>query len=203
MRIFMTEQDKHYDYSNNTYHFVNECGFLKLCQLGSFDLAFIVYKFDVEKSIISFNIDKDEYPKVYELINSMLEEIERLKYLRETNIIRPEYKKLYEKGYFSWKSDAPVNEYCRSNEDFIYNYFNIHKGDDSYKFEFVCSNDDTSFTVEINTDRSRYAELRFPVWDFFNKLKEVCEKIDSNDEIRNILKSYHNQKVKKKTNKPF
>ena len=199
MQIFMTEHNKKCDYSNNTYYFVNESGYLKFYQAGSFDLAFTVHKFDVDESVISFNINNNKYSKIYEYINSMLDEIEKLKYLRETNIIRPEYKELYEKGYFSWKSDAPANEYCKFNEDFIYNYFNIHKVNDSYIFEFVCNIDTPYFTVEVNTDRSRYAELRFPIWDLFNKIKEICKKVESDEEIREILKFYHNQKVKKKT----
>ena len=203
MQIFMTGSDNHYNYSNNQYYFVNECGYLKFYQLGSFDLAFTVHKFDDEKSVISFNIDKNEYSKVYELITDMLDAIEKLKYLRETNIISPEYKELYEKGYFSWKSDAPVNENCNYKEDFIYNYFSIHKGNNSYMFEFICNTDKPYFTVEVNTDRSRYAGLRFPVWAFFNNLEGACEKVESNDEIREILKFYHNQKVKKITNKSF
>lgn len=198
MEIFMTESDNHYDYSNNKYYFVSECGYFEFYQLGSFDLVFTVHKFDTEKSVIFFNIDKNEYPKVYELITDMLDEIEKLKYLRETNIIRPEYKELYEKGYFSWKSDAPANENCNYKEEFIYNYFSINKGNDSYMFEFICNVNAPYFTVEVNTDRSRYAELRFIVWDFFNGLKEVCKKVESNDEIREILKFYHNQKAKRK-----
>lgn len=203
MQIFMAESDKHYDYNNNIYYFVNKCGFLAFYQLGSFDLAFSVHKFDVEKRVISFSINKNEYPKVYELIKSMLNDIEKSKYLRETNIITPEYKMLYDKGYFSWKSDAPANECCNYKEEFEYNYFNIHNGNDSYIFEFVCNNDSPHFTVEVNTDRSRYEKLCFPVWDFFNKLEGVCEKIESNDETREILKFYHKQKVKKKSKKSF
>ena len=203
MKIFMIDLDKNYDYSNKKYYFLNECGYLEFYQLGSFDLAFTVHKFDGKKNVISFNIDKNEYPKVYELINSMLNEIEELKYLRETNIIRPEYKELYKKGYFSWKSDAPANEYCTYKEEYAYNYLSIHQGEDSYMLEFICNIDKPYFTVEVNTDRSRYAELRFPVWNFFHKLNAACEKVGSNDEIREMFNTYNNQKVKKKTNKSF
>ena len=203
MQIFMTESSENYDYSNITYYFVNEYGYLNFHQMGSFDLAFTVHKFDREQNIIPFIIDKDKYPKVYELITSMLNEIEELKYLRGTNRIIPEYEMLYEKGYFSWKSDAPANECCHNGEEFVYHYFNIHKDNDSYIFEFICNIDALYFTVEVNTDRSRYANLRFPVWKFFNKLEGACEKIGSNGETREILKFYHDQKVKKKTNKSF
>lgn len=203
MQLFMMESKENYDYSNITYYFVDESGYLKFHQMGSFDLAFTVHKFDKEENLILFKIDKSNYPKVYELVTSMLNAIEELKYLRGTNIILPEYKMLYEKGYFSWKSDAPADEYCNHNEDFKYHYFNIHKYNDSYIFEFICSIDTPYFTVEVNTDRSRYAELRFPVWDFFNKLKSVCDKVESDDEKREILKNYRDQKVKKKTNNLF
>ena len=201
MQIFMTKSDANYDYSNNKYYFINEFGFLEFYQVGSFDLAFTVHKFDVEQNAISFTIDMDKYPKVYELINSMLDEIEKLKYLRETNIITPEYKMLYDKGYFSWKSDAPANECYNDSEEFVYHCFNIHKTNDLFIFEFICNIEVPYFTVEVNTDRSRYKELRFPVWNFFNNLEGACEKIDSNDEAREILKFYHNQKVKKKSKK--
>ena len=195
----MTESKDNYDYSNNTYYFVDELGYLKLYQKGSLDLAFTVHKFNKEDNIIPFKIDKDKYPKVYELITSMFNEIEKLKYLRGTNRLLPEYEMLYEKGYFSWKSDAPADECWNHNEHFKYHYFNIHKDNNSYIFEFICSLDTPFFTVEVNTDRSRYEELRFPVWDFFNKLKNDCDKVESDDEKREILKFYHDQKVKQKT----
>ena len=197
MQIFKLEDTEHYDYSNITYFFINEYGYLKFYQMGSFDLAFTVHKFDAEHNAVSFNIEKDSYPKVYDLITNMLNEIEKLKYLRGTNRIIEEYYSLYEKGYFSWKSDAPANE-CSSNEEFIYNYFNIHKDNNSYVFEFVCNENQPFFTVEVNTDRSRYDILRFPVWNLFNKLDNVCEKIDNLDKVRDNIKSYHIQRVNKK-----
>ena len=199
MQIFMTSSDEHYDYSNCTYYFVNEYGYLKFHQMGSFDLAFTVHKFDSEQNKVSFTIGKDKYPQVYGRITSMLAGIEELKYLSGTNRLIPEYEMLYENGYFSWKSDAPANEttYMWHNEDFKYHYFNIHQNADSYIFEFICSTETPYFTVEVNTDRSRYAELRFPIWEFFNKLDEVCENVDE-DKAREILKQYHNQRVNKK-----
>lgn len=203
MQIFMTKSDANNDYSDNKYYFVNECGYLEFYQLGSFDLVFTVHKFDVEQNVVSFTIDMNKYPKVYELINSMFDEVEKLKHLRATNIITPEYKMLYDKGYFSWKSDAPTNECCYDKEGFVYHYFNIHKINDLFIFEFICNSDDPYFTVEVNTDRSRYEKLRFPVWNLFNKLEGACEKIKSNDEVRKILKFYHNQKVKMKSKKLF
>ena len=116
MRIFMTESAEHFDYSTNKYYFVNESGYFEFYQSASLDLAFTVHKFWADENVICFNIDKNEYPKVYKLISSMLDEIEKLKYLRETNIIKPEYNQLYEKGYFNWKSDAPANENCYHKE---------------------------------------------------------------------------------------
>ena len=198
MQIFMTSSGEDQDYSNYTYYFVNEFGYFVFYQKGSLDLGLTVRKFDSEQNKVSFTIDKDKYPQVYDLITSMFAGIEKLKYLRGTNRLIPEYEMLYEKGYFSWKSDAPAYEYFGHNEDFKYHYFNIHKDDDSYIFEFICSTETTRFTVEVNTDRSRYAELCFPVWEFFNKLKNVCENVDE-DKRREIIKSYHNQRVNKKT----
>ena len=196
MKIFKTEDVNSYNYITDEYYFVDELGYLNFHQMGSFDLAFTVHKFDIQPNTLSFSIDKDKYPKIHELISSMLDEIENLKYLRGTNRITEEYMMLYEKGYFSWQSDAPANENS-VKEDFVYNYFNIHKNNNSYIFEFVSNVDSPFFTVEVNTDRSRYMELRFPVWDFFHKLRETCE-LKSEDEKRKILKHYHNQSTRQK-----
>lgn len=197
MQIFMTSSRDYYDCCNDTYYFVDECGYLEFYQKGSWDLALTVHKFDNDQNIIPFKIDKDKYPKICELISSMFDGIEELKYLRGTNRIIPEYEMLYKKGYFSWQSDAPANDWSNHDEQFKYNYFNIHNDNGSYIFEFISSVDTPFFTVEVNTDRSRYEELRFPVWDFFNKLDKVCDKVDD-DEKRKILKSYHDQRVRTK-----
>ena len=198
MQIFMTGSDNYYNYSNNQYYFVNECGYLEFYQLGSFDLAFTVHKFDAEKSVISFNIDKNEYSKVYELITDMLDTIEKLKYLRETNIISPEYKELYEKGYFSWKSDAPANEDHLGTQEKIYNYLDIIQHEDAYELKFISNFKGHYYAcvVEVNTDRSRYNSLRFPVWDFFNSLEKVVKEI-SIEELDNVYKERYKELIKK------
>ena len=189
MEIFKTVSDEHYSYCNATYYFVGDNGYLRFYQMGSYDLAFTAHKFNNDDSIVSFEIDKEKYPEINKLIDNMFVGIDGYKFLRGTDRIIEEYQTLFKNGYFSWQSDAPANE-C-SNGPFIYHYFNIYKNDGIYTFEFVCANDSPFFTVEVNTDRSRYAELRFPVWDFFNKLKiaEIYE-VKSYEELSKIIKGY-------------
>ena len=180
MKIFRIVRDN-FDCNSNKYYFVNNNSIMMLYQSLNCDLVFNIKSYNNEKES-SFLIKKEEYPKVYLLIKEMLDNIEKEKYLRNMDIISPEYRELYERGYFSWKSDAPANELNEKSE-FIYNYFNILIFEDYVEFRFINNINMQRYTVEVNTDRSRYGKFRFEVFDFFKNLECVCEQTDSKDVI--------------------
>ena len=107
-----------------------------------------------------------------------------------------EYKQLFKEGYFSWKSDEPVNEESWNKlEKFVYNYFNIIPINTAYKLEFINNLDNNRFNIEINTDRSRYATIRFDLWDFYKNLEIVCpqeEQITLNKFVKCLALKYKN-----------
>ena len=187
MKIFRVVRDN-FDCDNNSYYFVNNDSVMKIYQGLNCDLMFTINLFNnIEKP--SFLVKQDEYPLVCELITKMLNDIEKLKYLRNSNIISPEYKELYEKGYFSWKSDAPSNEEDWKNKNgFIYNYFNILKTEEGYQLEFINNIKKCNFSVEVNTDRSRYGMIRFEVFKFFKNLENVINQVSSYEDIRQLIK---------------
>ena len=191
MKIFkITDNKTTYSYEKNQYYFVGDDFWVKFFQGGNLDLVLYVNTFNKVKDKVSFSVKKEEYPEIYKLIFEMLQGIEKNKYLNYCDgkkIIAPEYKELFEKGYFSWQSDAPANEEdWGSSKSFLYNYFNIISMDNEYRLEFINNVKKEYFSIEVNTDRSRYGTLRLDVWDFFNKLKDTCKEI-SYDESRIIL----------------
>lgn len=187
MEIFRTVCDN-FDCDDNIYYFVNNDSIMKFYQSLNCDLVFNIMSSNIEKEN-SFLIKKDEHPKVYLLIEKMLNNIEKEKYLRNMDRISPEYRELYENGYFSWKSDAPANELDLKGK-FIYNYLNILISKDCFEFKFINNINTQVYSVEVNTDRSRYGKLRFEVFDFFKNLECVCNQINSKDvmvQLRKIL----------------
>lgn len=188
MKIFNHVSYNH-DCSDDHIFFVTEEAYLKFYQSGNYDLVFSVNTFPDLKSSAKFKIKKEEYPFVHDLIKNMLNKIENHKILRGSNFIDPDYQLLYKDGYFSWQSDAPANEL--SKEGFVYNYLNILLDEDgSYILEFINNTNETNFCVEVNTDRSRYGSIRFDVWDFFNGLGEVVEKIDTHEKAIEIIRTH-------------
>lgn len=166
------------------YFFIGYDFWVQFFQEDSQDLVFTVDSFTKVKEKASFIVKKEENPEIYDLISKMLQNIENNKYYDfgdEKKIIKEEYSSLFEKGYFSWQSDESENW----NEPFIYNSLNIIPGDNEYIFEFINNINRPAFSVEINTNRSRYVDFRFNVWDLFNDLKDVCKEI-SEDEFKEV-----------------
>lgn len=175
-----------YDCSANHFYFINDDAIVCFYQALNCDLVFSVYSFN-NLNKIEFIISKTKFKKVYELIHNMLNEM----HSREDIL---EYNKLFEKGYFSWKSDAPANEEAwTSNEEFVYNYLNIITTESAYKLEFINNTSNPRFSVEINTDRSRYGRMRFNIWDLYKKLENVCykdSKTTLNDNFKQLALKY-------------
>ena len=156
-----------YDCSANHFYFINDCAIVCFYQALNCDLVFSVYSFH-NLNKVEFIISKTKFKKVYELIHNMLKEI----HYRKNSL---EYNELFKKGYFSWQSDAPANEEAWArNDEFVYNYFNIIAIESAYKLEFINNTSNPRFSVEINTDRSRYGRMRFNIWDLYKNLESVC-----------------------------
>lgn len=155
-----------HDCCENHFYFINDDAIICFYQALNYDLIFSVLSFN--NNNITFIITETEFREIYYLIDSMLNKIHSRK-----DILG--YKELFEKGYFSWQSDAPANEedWAASNK-FIYNYFNIIPIDYAYKLEFINNTNNPRFCIEINTDRSRYDRMRFDMWDLYKKLEKVC-----------------------------
>ena len=211
MEIYKTKK-YNYDCSLYTYHFINDdLSTMSFHQTLNRDLVF-----DVEGGIqesdsneYSFVIKKSEFKEVYDLIENMLQSmkkrndewVKRIQAIGSSLEVMPEYRELFEKGYFSWKSDAPANEDNLGTQSKIYNYLDIIQHENEYELKFI-SNYKGSFyacVVEVNTSRSRYDSLRFPVWDFFKNLEKVCEEI-SMKELNRILDEKDKELTKKLEN---
>jgi len=167
MQKIINVKEYNYDCSNNHFYFIDDNAIICFYQGLNCDLVFSIHTFDSVDKVI-FTISESEFKEIYDLIDNMLNEIQSRKDILE-------YTELFEKGYFSWKSDAPANEEeWNSNNQFIYNYFNIIPTHSAYKLEFINNTNNPRFCVEINTDRSRYGRIRFDIWDLYKKLESVC-----------------------------
>lgn len=168
-----------YDCSSNHFYFINGDAIVCFYQGLNCDLVFSVYSFSTLNKV-EFTISKTEYEKVYDLIDNMLKKMHSKKDTLE-------YKELFQKGYFSWKSDAPANEEAWAiNEEFVYNYLNIIATNSAYELEFINNTKSPRFCVEINTDRSRYGIMRFDIWDLYKDLENVCYKEDKTTLMDNV-----------------
>ncbi len=210
MRIYKTNKSN-FDCSPYTYHFINDdLSTMHFHQTLNCDLVFDVEEGpkDTDSNEYSFIIKKSEFKEVYDLIENMLKSIKerndewvkRVQTIGSKLKAMPEYKELFEKGYFSWKSDAPITEDHLGThfETHKYNYLDVIQHEDAYELKFISNYKGTYYAcvVELNTSRSRYGVLRFPVWEFFNKLEKVCEEI-SMEELRSIYKEIYKELIKK------
>ncbi|MBE6149254.1 MAG: hypothetical protein E7170_00845 [Firmicutes bacterium] len=186
MEKIINVMEYNYDCSTNHFYFINDDGIVCFYQALNCDLVFSIYSFK-NISEVDFVISKTEFRKVYDLINDMLNEM----HFRKDTL---EYMELFEKGYFSWKSDAPANEEAwASNNDFVYNYLNIIEIESAYKLKFINNTNNPRFCVEINTDRSRYGRMRFNIWDLYKNLENVCHKENKavlEDDIKQLALKY-------------
>lgn len=177
-----------YDCCENHFYLINDNAVVCFFQGLNRDLIFSILSFK-KINKVSFIVKKEEFKELYDLIDGMINEIHSRK-----DIIG--YEELFEKGFFSWQSDAPANEESwNTNDIFVYNYFNILPIESAYKLEFINSTNKNRFTVEINTDRSRYDRIRFDVWDLYKELENVCDIGDEtilNSNIKQLALKYKN-----------
>ena len=186
MQKIINVEKYNYDCCTNHFYFINDEAIICFYQALNCDLIFSIFTFnDLEN--VSFIVSKNEFKQIYELIEGMLNQIHSRK-----DVIG--YNELFEEGFFCWKSDAPSNEEAWASSDrFIYNYFNIIPIESGYKLEFINNTKTPRFSVEINTDRSRYDRMRFDVWDLYKNLENVCPKVDENDlneMVKNLVLCY-------------
>ena len=186
MQKLINVKKDNYDCCDNSFYFINNEAIVHFYQSPNYDLIFSILVLN-NSNKVTFVVSQEGFKKLYDLIDSMLNEIHSRK-----DILG--YQELFEKGFFSWQSDAPANEEAwNTNDKFVYNYFNIIPLESAYKLEFANSTNNPRFTVEINTDRSRYDRIRFDVWDFYKGLENVCnivEEITFNDTIKQHVLKY-------------
>lgn len=155
-----------FDISNHSIKFIGEDFVTEFYQSGNQDLNLVT--FSCNKKII-IEIKKSERYNLYMLFDIFYKSLDNYK-------SKYGYAELFEKGYFSWKSDAPSNEYLNSsNNKLIYNYLNIYNKEDSYLMELINNTNKNDFVIEFNTNRSRYGILVCPVWDLFSNLKTCTD----------------------------
>jgi len=183
MEKIFNVKEYNYDCSTDHFYFINDAAVVCFYQMLNCDLVFSVYTFDsLDK--VTFVINKNEFSEIYNLIDNMLNKIHSKKDIYG-------YRELFEKGYFSWKSDAPANEEAwSSNNSFVYNYLNIIPTLEEYRLEFINTTTNNRFGIEINTDRSRYGRIRFDMWDLYKQLESFClveEKSNLNESIKQLF----------------
>ena len=187
MKILRVEKYNR-DCNPNKYYFINNDSIMCFFQTLNCDLVMLVNTYNIEKEVV-FSIKKEENKEVYDLITKMLNNIEEMKFIKELNRTLPEYDELFKNGYFSWKSDAPANEDdWNKSVPFIYNYLNIKSLENEYQLIFINNINKNMFSVEVNTDRSRYGMIRFEVFDFFKNLENVINQVSSYEDIRQLIK---------------
>jgi len=154
MKILVKE-NKQNDVHNISYYFKNDNGILNLYQAESGDLIFSACSYPNYHRKLDFEISKDEYYQLYMFLNDSLN---KMKNKKDSDI-------LFEKGFFSWQSDGPV---C--------NYLNILEIKDTVILEMINNTKENQFSVEVNTDRSRYNDFRLDMIDLYTGLKEILNK---------------------------
>ena len=163
-------------------------------QAGSRDIMFSIYP-KVYNKEFNLEITKDDDYLLYNLVNKLYDSITTKKFLDypEDRVDSFDFKDLYDGEKITWKSDAPVNENSY-NEEFKYNYLNIYKENEKYIFKFINNSVMNCYTIEFNTDRSRYERFVYPFIIFFNDLEKIIEPYRQID----IDEYLHYEKIKKK-----
>ena len=154
------------DIARHTIKFIEEDFVTEFYQSGNRDLN--LSTFSSNKKII-IEIKKSEKYNLFILLDCFYKSLDDYKN-------KYGYDELFKNGYFSWKSDAPANDYqISSNDQFIYNSLNIYNKEDSYLLELINNTNKNNFVIEFNTDRSRYGTLVCPIWDLFSNLKSCTD----------------------------
>ena len=167
--IIVERSKKKNHVGENVYMLKQDDTIVKFYRSGNLDLSFTCYNLK-KRCEYEFIINEDENYLFYKAIDKLYKTL--LNDYKE----KYGYEELFSNGYISWQSDAPANELTIS-DDFIYNYFEIHYDGFNYILKFInnCEIDIPFFTVELNTDRSRYGPLVFPFIDFLNDIKSITE----------------------------
>lgn len=144
-------------------------------QMGSGDLYFLCYP--CEHKNIELKVTKNDY-LLYKVVERLYNNIVNAEFLKDTNptFYKQELQQLYDGEKISWKSDAMVEFlFSLERQEKIYNYLNIYEKDNFYILEFINNSDTNNFTIEFNTDRSRYRKFVTAFWLFLQDLKEITE----------------------------
>lgn len=169
MQKIINVREYNCDCSSNHFYFINDDAVVCFYQALNHDLIFSAHTFNGSDKV-TFLITKDEFSEVYDLIDAMLTQIHSRKDVYG-------YNELFEKGHFYWQSDAPANDWA-GNDGFIYNYISIIPTESAYKLEFINNTNFPYFSVEVNTDRSRYGSIGFAICTFYKELANVCSEED-------------------------
>ena len=148
----------------NDIDFIFNNGIVKFMFGGNLDLTF--YVISEEEGTVNFIISPDDM-EVFTLFNELYNkaincDVKDKKFIRSTT-----YKKLFEDGYFSWKSEDQVYEDA--------NQLNIYKEDNCYRLEFVLKNIDfaTENAIRIQNSGCRYKPFNTLFLDLYNKLQNI------------------------------
>lgn len=182
------------DCSKYNYEFYIENARVLFYQAGSRDLMFSVYSKEYIKEF-DLEIKEEDNYLLYKLVDKLYYSITTRKFLdyKENRVDSFNFKDLYDGEKITWKSDAPINENSY-NEEFKYNYLNIYKEHDKYVFKFINNSDMKYFTIEFNTDKSRYERFVYPFMIFLQDLEEITEPYRQID----IDEYLHEEKIMKK-----
>ena len=145
----------------------------KYFQAGSGDLYFVVYN---HEKINEMSIDKFDNYNLYLLVDKLYNSIVTSNFIKDFKKYKEYYlqyrNNLYNGEKISFQSDAPINE--GFGDEFIYNYLDIIKKEDSYLLRFMNNYSDTfMYSLNINTDRSRYGIYMLPFMQFYRDLKQI------------------------------
>lgn len=162
MEIKRVPNDRYPDWCD--FKLIFENGIIYFMYGGNLDLSFLVIS--EEEGTVNFIISPDDM-EVFTLFNELYNkaincDVKDKKYVRSTT-----YKKLFEDGHFSWKSEDQVYEDA--------NQLNIYKEDKCYRLEFVLKNVDfaTENAIRIQNSGCRYKPFNLLFLDLYNKLQSI------------------------------
>lgn len=171
-KIFIDKNVYQYDdLFKEEIHFVDNENEIILLQAGSGDLYFSSLSYD---KLIEMEIDKFNNYQAYMIFDNLYN---RVKNSDEKKIDRDDICRdmLFDGEIISFKSDAPANEYM--DEEFKYCYLNIYKEEDKYLLKFINDYPNENYSLNINTDRSRYGPYRFTFVKLYRELSNIDNQI--------------------------
>lgn len=137
-------------------------------QAGSGDLYFSSWSHDPE---INMEIDKFDNYKVYMCFDSLYNKIKRGIEYDPYNYYKDQ---LFDGKIISYKSDAYSEFMCDEKK---YCYLNIYKLEDKYLLKFINESKTSSYSLNINTDRSRYGGYRILFMELYRDLASIDNQI--------------------------